>query len=54
MKGKFIAGALIGAAAGIMFLPEMSRGSRRKLRRTRRAVVDVASDVYDNMKNQWK
>ena len=54
MKGKFIAGALLGAAAGIMFMPEMSRGSKKKLKRTKRAVIDAASDVYANMMNQWK
>jgi gas vesicle protein len=54
MQGKFIAGALLGAAAGIMFMPEMSRDSKKRLRRTKRAVMNAASDVYSNMLNQWK
>ena len=54
MRGKFIAGALIGAAAGLLFMPEMSRDSKRMIKRTKRAVMDVAGDAFSNIKNQMK
>lgn len=54
MTGRFIkgmaAGLMVGAAAGMMLLPEMDRGTKRKIKRTARVVKDVAGDAYDNMK----
>ena len=58
MRAKFIkgmtAGALIGAAAGMMLIPQMDRSTRKKMQRTGRIVKDRAEDVYENMMTWMK
>lgn len=57
MRGRFIigmtAGTIMGIAAG-MLMPEMDRGTRRRVRRTGRYMRDMAEDAYDGMRNMMK
>lgn len=52
MRGKFITGALIGAAIGMMMMPEMDRGTRRKIKRTAKMVRHAAGDVFEDMRDR--
>lgn len=55
MHNKFIstitAGAIIGVAAGVMLLPNMDRSTRRRAKKTGKMVINMAGDVFDNMKD---
>ena len=55
MNNKFIstitAGAIIGMAAGVMLIPNMDRSTRRRAKKTGKMVMNMAGDVYDNMKD---
>jgi gas vesicle protein len=55
MAGRFIkgltTGALIGAAAGMMMVPEMSRKTRKMLKRSNRTMMNTAENLVDAMKN---
>ncbi|MEY8764436.1 MULTISPECIES: YtxH domain-containing protein [Clostridium] len=50
MRGKFIAGAIIGAAVGMMVMPELRMSNRRKMKRASRRLKDTADDMMDWMK----
>ncbi|KZL89777.1 YtxH domain-containing protein [Clostridium magnum] len=50
MRGKFITGAVIGAAVGMMLMPELDRSTRRRIKRTAKMIKDVAEDAFDGMK----
>jgi gas vesicle protein len=58
MRGKFLSGittgAIIGAAAGMMFMPEMDRGTKRRIRKSAYSVRNIAGDVFDNMRGWMK
>ena len=58
MRGKFLSGittgALIGAAAGMMFMPEMDRGTKRRIRKSAYNVKNMAGDVFDNVRSWMK
>lgn len=45
-------GALVGAAIGMMFMPEMDRSTRKRIKRSGRMVRHMAGDMYDVMK-KW-
>ncbi|MBU3216892.1 YtxH domain-containing protein [Clostridium estertheticum] len=55
MQNKFIstitAGAIIGVAAGMMLIPNMDRNTRRRAKKTGKMVMNVAGDMYDNIKD---
>jgi gas vesicle protein len=55
MRAKFIkgmtTGAIIGAAAGMMLMPTMDRGTRRRVKRSTRAMRNTVEDMYDSMRN---
>lgn len=51
MKG-ITTGALMGAAIGMMFMPELDRGTRKKIKRSGRMVRNMAGDMYETMK-RW-
>lgn len=53
MRGKFVTGALLGAAIGVLLVPELDRSTRRRIRKTTRLVKDTAGDMYDNMIKSW-
>lgn len=55
MRGKFIkgitAGALIGAAAGMLIAPGLNRSTKKKIRRSRNLIGDAAEDIFDNVRH---
>lgn len=55
MRGGFIkgitTGAIIGATAGMMMVPQMSRRTRKMLRRNSKMFMNRAGDVFDNIKD---
>lgn len=58
MRGKFIkgmtAGALVGAAAGVMLMPELSRNTKKRIQRSKRMIGNAAGDIYDNLMDWMK
>lgn len=58
MKGNFIrgmtAGALIGAAAGILFIPNMSKNSRNRFERAGRKITGFTSNIWDGIRDSVK
>jgi len=52
MRGKFIAGAVLGAAVGMMLMPELDRSTRRRIKRTAKIVKNVAEDAFDGMRGK--
>ncbi|MCT8978344.1 YtxH domain-containing protein [Clostridium sp. CX1] len=52
MRGKFIAGAIVGAAVGMMMMPDLDRSTKRKIRRTAKFMKNVAEDAFDGMKGR--
>jgi gas vesicle protein len=52
--GKFIngvtTGALIGAAVGMMVVPQLDRGTRKRLKKSSNMMLDV----YDNIMRMTK
>ncbi|MEA4825668.1 YtxH domain-containing protein [Clostridium sp. JNZ J1-5] len=55
MNGRFIrvltAGAVIGAAAGMMMVPQMNRRTRKMIRRNSKMMMNRAGDIFDNVKD---
>jgi gas vesicle protein len=58
LSGRFFkgmaAGAILGAAAGIMFLPGMDRRTRKRISKTGRRITGFTSDIWDGMMNSKK
>lgn len=54
MRGKFITGAIVGAAVGMMLMPEMDRSTKRKIKRTSKNIMNTAEGMYDGMMNWMK
>jgi gas vesicle protein len=50
MKGKFVAGAIIGTAVG-MIVPELDKSTKRKIRRTSRYLRNSMGNIYGKMSN---
>ena len=44
-------GAILGAAAGALLVPQMDRNTRRRLKRTGKMVKHTAEDMYDTMRH---
>lgn len=44
-------GAVIGVAAGMLMAPQMSRGTRRRLKRNGRVMMNTAEGIYDTVMN---
>lgn len=55
MHRKFIstmtAGAVIGIVAATMLMPNMDRNTKRRVKRTGKRVMNMAGDMYDNVKD---
>ncbi|APM39996.1 YtxH domain-containing protein [Clostridium kluyveri] len=51
MKGKFVAGAIIGTAVGMMIAPELDKNTRRRIRRTSRYLRNSMGNIYGKMSN---
>lgn len=58
MRGRFIrgvaAGALIGAAAGMLLIPQMDRRTRRKIEKAGRRAVNFTSDLFDGIRDMGR
>lgn len=55
MRGRFLtgmtAGALIGAAAGMIITPNLDRDTKRMLKRSGRYVRNAAQDAFENVRD---
>lgn len=55
MEGKFLSGmatgALLGAAAGMMIMPQMDRRTKRRITRAGKSMVGSMADAWDGMKD---
>ncbi len=53
MRGRYIkgitAGAMLGAAAGMMMMPRMKRSTRRRIVHGGKRAMNTAEDVYEAM-----
>jgi len=47
-------GAIIGAAAGMLLMPELDRNTRRRIKKSGKLMRNTAGDLYDNMKDWVK
>ena len=58
MSGKLMkgltTGAIIGAAAGMLLMPELDRNTRRRIKKSVKLMRNTAGDLYDNMKGWIK
>lgn len=58
LRGKFIrgmaAGALIGAAAGIWFLPNMKGSTRYRFENAGRKVTGFTNNIWDGIKSSMR
>lgn len=54
MRGRFFsglaAGALLGAAAGMMMMPQMNYRTRRRMKRAGKRLGHMTQDLMDNMR----
>ncbi|MDP4088135.1 MAG: YtxH domain-containing protein [Bacillota bacterium] len=44
------AGAIIGAAVGLMILPELDKDTKKMIKRNGRMMLDVAGGVYNTVR----
>ncbi|MBU5592891.1 YtxH domain-containing protein [Clostridium sp. MSJ-4] len=44
-------GAIIGAAMGMMMSPDMDKRTKKKIRRSGKAIKNMATDMYSGMSN---
>ena len=55
MTARFIkgitAGAMIGAAAGMLIYPQMDRNTRSRIRKSSKMMKNVAEDAFDSMRH---
>ena len=49
MRGKLMTGAVIGAAIGMMIVPQLDRSTKKKIVKSSKMVARAASDIYDTM-----
>jgi gas vesicle protein len=47
-------GAILGAAAGMLLMPELDRSTRKRIKKSGKIMRNTAGDMYDNMKNWIK
>lgn len=47
-------GAIIGAAAGMILMPELDRSTRRRIKKSGKLMRNTAGDLYDSMKGWIK
>ena len=51
MRGKFVSGVLVGAAASMFLMPDMDRGTKRRIKKTAKVVRNAAGDAFEDMKD---
>ncbi|WP_032120769.1 YtxH domain-containing protein [Clostridium amazonitimonense] len=44
-------GAIIGAAMGMMMSPDMDKRTKKKIRRSGKAIKNMATDMYSGISN---
>lgn len=49
MRNKILTGMVLGAAATMLFMPEMDRNTRKRMRRANRYMKNMAGEAYDGM-----
>lgn len=58
LRGRFLrgmaAGALLGAAAGMILMPGMDRRTRKRITRAGKRVTGLANDFWDDIKDYRK
>lgn len=58
MRNRFLSGiatgAVLGAAAGMLMVPQLDRGARRRLKRTSRNVMNMTGNMMGNMKGMMR
>lgn len=58
MKAKFLrgvaTGALLGAAAGVLIVPQMDRRTVKKISKAGRRAAEFTSDIWDGLRNMHK
>lgn len=56
--GKYIkgiaTGMVVGAAVGIMMMPQFDRKTKRQLKKIGKRAMNMAEDTYDNIKHLRK
>ena len=52
MRGKFITGAVLGAAVGMMLMPELDWSTKRRIKKTAKIVKNIAGDAFDGMRDK--
>lgn len=56
--GRFVngitTGAIIGAAVGMMVVPQLDRSTRKRIRRSGKMAMNMAGDIYESMMNLKK
>ncbi|GAA0745086.1 YtxH domain-containing protein [Clostridium oceanicum] len=50
MRGKFISGMMLGVAAGMMLSPQIDKKTKRKIKRSGKNMMNMAEDMYDNVR----
>ena len=54
MNNRFLsgitAGAILGATAGMLIVPQLDRGTRRRIKRTSRVMMGMAGNMMGNMR----
>ncbi|ABS33116.1 YtxH domain-containing protein [Clostridium botulinum] len=54
MNNRFLsgiaAGAILGATAGMLIVPQLDRGTRRRIKRTSRTMMGMAGNMMGNMR----
>lgn len=45
------AGAIMGAAVGMVLSPQLDRGTKRRIKKSGRVVKNAAEEMYDGIKN---
>lgn len=45
-----IAGVMVGAAIGVMVLPQLDRKTQKAVRKAGQRIMNIAEDSYDNMR----
>lgn len=52
MRGKFITGAVLGAAVGMMLMPGLDWSTKRRIKRTAKMVKNMAGDAFGGMRDK--
>ncbi|WP_251861219.1 YtxH domain-containing protein [Clostridium sp. Marseille-Q2269] len=58
MSNRFLSGmttgAIIGATVGMLMVPQLDRGTRRKIKRTSMTMMGMAGNMMGNMRGMMR